>query len=58
MKLRRRLETMSEKNEAKIQQRDGLDIVDGSDVVYLRCSKEFVFPEETWVEGSIMKKSF
>ena len=48
--MRRRLNTISEKNEAKDSARDGLGTVDGNDVVYLRCSKEFVFfSEETWV---------
>ena len=32
-----------EKNEAKYSARDGLGIVDGSEVVYLRCDKEFMF---------------
>ena len=40
---RRRLETFSKKNEAKDSARDGLGIVDGSEVVYLWCSREFVF---------------
>ena len=47
--LRRRVETLSEKNEAKDSARDGLGFEDGSEVVCLRCRKEFVFPEETWV---------
>ena len=34
---------MSEKNEAKDSARDGLGIVDGSEVVCLRCSKKFLF---------------
>ena len=41
--LRRRLESLSEKNEAKDSARDGLGIVVGRDVVYLRCSKESFF---------------
>ena len=41
--LRRRVETLSEKNEAKDSARDGLDVEDGSEVVCLRCSKAFVY---------------
>ena len=41
--LRRRLETLSEKNVAKDSAKRWLGIVDGSEVVYLRCSKEFMF---------------
>ena len=37
------METLSEKNEAKNSARDGLGIEDGSEVVCLRCSKEFMF---------------
>ena len=31
------------KNEAKDSARDGLDVENGSEVVCLRCSKEFMF---------------
>ena len=41
--LRRRVETLSEKNEAKDSSRDGLGVEDGSEVVCLRCSKEYIF---------------
>ena len=41
--LRRRVETLSEKNEAKDSARDDLGVDDGSEVVCLRCSKEFMF---------------
>ena len=41
--LRRRVETLSERNEAKDSARDGLSVEDDSEVVYLRCSKEFMF---------------
>ena len=45
-----RMEILSEKNETKDSARDGLDVEDGSEVVCLRCSKEFMFfSEETWV---------
>ena len=37
------METLSEKNEAKDSARDGLGVDDGSEVVCLRCSKEFMF---------------
>ena len=48
--LRRRVETVSEKNEAKKSARDGLGVEDESEVVCLRKTKEYnVFPEETWV---------
>ena len=40
--LRRRLETLSEKNEANDSARDVLVIADGS-VVCLQCSKKFMF---------------
>ena len=43
--LRRRVNTLSEKNEAKDSARDGLSVEGGSVVVCLRCSEEFVFPE-------------
>ena len=44
-RLRRRVDTIG-KNEA----RDGLGVEDGSEVVCLQCSKEFMFfSEETWV---------
>ena len=47
-RLRRRVDTG--KNEAKDSARDGLCVEDGSEVVCLRCSKEFMFfSEETWV---------
>ena len=41
--LRGRLETLSEKNEAKDSARDGFGIEDGSEMVCLRFSKEFMF---------------
>ena len=41
--LRRRVKTLSEKNEAKDSARDGLGVEDGSEVVCLRCSKKFMF---------------
>ena len=41
--LRRRVETLSEKNEAKDLARDGLGVEDSSEVVCLRCSNEFMF---------------
>ena len=31
------------KNDAKVSARDGLDVEDGSVVVCIRCSKEFMF---------------
>ena len=37
------METLSEENEAKDSARDGLGVEDGSEVVCLRCSKEFMF---------------
>ena len=37
------METLSEKYEAKDSARDGLGVEDGSLVVCLRCSKEFMF---------------
>ena len=37
------METLSEKNEANDSERDGLGVEDGSEVVCLRCSKEFIF---------------
>ena len=39
--LRRRVDTLSEKNEAKDSVRDGLDVEDGNEVECLRCSKKF-----------------
>ena len=49
--LRRRVDTLSEKNEAKDSARDGLNVKDGSEVVCLQFRKEFMFfPEETWVD--------
>ena len=47
--LRRRVDTLSEKNEAKDSVRDSLGVEDGSEVVCLRCIKEYIFPEETLV---------
>ena len=45
-----RLKTLSEKNEVKDEARNGLGIVDGSEVVCLQCIKEFMFfSEETFV---------
>ena len=41
--LRRRVDTLLEKNETKDSARDGLGVEDGSEVVCLRCSKKFVF---------------
>ena len=41
--LRRRVETLSEKNEAEDSARNGLGVEDGSEVVCLRCSKKFMF---------------
>ena len=41
--LRQRLNTLSEKNEAKDSARDGMGIVDDSEVMCLRCNKEFMF---------------
>ena len=41
--LRRRVETLSEKNEAKDSARDGFGVEDGSEVACLRCSKKFMF---------------
>ena len=41
--MRQRLKTLSEKNKAKDSARDGLGIEDGSEMVCLRCSKEFMF---------------
>ena len=40
--LRRRVNTLSEKNEAKNSARDGLNVENGNEVVCLRCSKEFM----------------
>ena len=37
------METLLEKNEANDSARDGLGVEDGSEVVCLRCSKEFMF---------------
>ena len=49
--LRRIVETLSKKNEAKDLVRNDFGVEDGSEVLCLRCSKEFmfVFPQETWV---------
>ena len=44
--LRRRVETLSEKNEATDLARDGLSVEDGSEVM---CLRVYVFPEEAWV---------
>ena len=41
--LRLRVETLSNNNEARDSVRDGLGVEDGSEVVCLRCSKEFMF---------------
>ena len=41
--LRRRVDTLSVKNEAKDSARDGFGVEDESVVVCLRCSKEFIF---------------
>ena len=41
--LRRRLDTLSEKNAAKDSARDDLGVEDGSVVVCLRCIKKFMF---------------
>ena len=41
--LRRRLETLSEKNEAKYSARYDLGVLDGREMVCLRLSKEFMF---------------
>ena len=41
--LRRCVETLSETNEAKDSARDDLGVEDGSKVVCLRYSKEFMF---------------
>ena len=40
--LRQRVETLSEKNESKDSARDGLGVEDCSEVVCLRCNKEFM----------------
>ena len=49
--LRRRLKTLSDKNIAKDSASDDSGIIDGSEVVCLRCSNEFMFffPEEMWI---------
>ena len=48
--LRRRVQTLSEKNEDKDSLRDGFGVEEGSEMVCLRCSKEFyVFSKGTWV---------
>ena len=41
--LKRRVDTLSERNEAKDSARDGLGVDDGSEVVCLRCNKKFMF---------------
>ena len=41
--LRRRVETLIGKNQAKDSARDGFDVEYGSEVIYLRCSNEFMF---------------
>ena len=41
--LRQRVNTVSEKNEAKNSARDGVGVEDGSEVACLRCSKELMF---------------
>ena len=40
--LRRRVQTLSKKNEAKDSARDGLSVEDGSEVACVRCIKEFM----------------
>ena len=48
--LRRRVKTLSKNNEAKDSARNGLGVEVRSELVCVRCSKEFMFfPEETWV---------
>ena len=47
--LRRRVETLSEKNEANDSARDGLGVEDGSEVVCCDVVRSLCFPEETWV---------
>ena len=48
--LRQRLETLSKKSDAQDSAKDGLGIVDGSEVVRLWFIQEFMFfPEEMWV---------
>ena len=37
------MKTLSETNEAQDSARDSLDVEDGSEMVCLRCSKEFMF---------------
>ena len=37
------METLSEKNEANDSARDSLSVEDGSEVVCLRCSMEYMF---------------
>ena len=41
--LRRRVKTLSDKNEVKDSARYGFGVEDGSEMVCLRCSKEFMF---------------
>ena len=41
--LRRRADTLSEKNEVKDSARDGFSVDNESVVVCLRCSNEFIF---------------
>ena len=41
--LRRRVETLSDKYEAKDSATNGLGVEDGSEMVCLRCSKAFTF---------------
>ena len=41
--LRRRVEILSKKNEAKDSASDGLGVEDGSEMVCLLCSMEFMF---------------
>ena len=49
--LRQRVDTLTEKHEAKDSARDGLDVEDSSVVVCLRCSKEFKFFQRICVLG-------
>ena len=49
--LRRRLATLSEKNEVRNSTIDDLGIDDGNEVVCLRCSMEFMFFQRRRVLG-------
>ena len=46
------METLSENNEAKDSARDGLGVEDGSEMVCLRCSKEFMVNRDTPVAST------